>query len=98
VLPRDDELLDVLLEIYNQQRGHMAEETLAAIINLFLIVEARYGRAEPSVLKDHSIAIFRDYQAESASESFSLIIENNYEQEWIIDYLLYSLRLLHFLK
>ena len=87
-----------MLEVYTDQKEGLKEETLAAIINIFLIAEARYGSSQPPIIQDNSITIFRDYQAEMVALSFGLIIQQHPHEERVLDYLRYSIRLLHFLR
>jgi len=69
--------MDKLLEIYQDTRRDLSEETLAAIINLFLTAEFVFGRKYPAIIEENSITIFKDYQAQVAALNFSQIILSN---------------------
>lgn len=50
------------------------------------------------VIEENSITIFKGYQAHAAVLNFNRIVTLHPREEWVIDYLRYSIRLLHFLR
>lgn len=50
------------------------------------------------IIKENSIGIFQGYQAKIFALGLRRLIEKYHASEQIIDYLCYSIRLLHFLK
>lgn len=62
------------------------------------MTEARFGNSYPRVIEENNIIIFRDYQANIAARNFQLLVMKNYQEDWIIEFLRYSFRLLHWIR
>jgi hypothetical protein len=68
------------------------------MINLFLTLEVEFGYPFHQVIRNHSITIFRGYQAQIVSVNLRKLIEKHFEDSSVINYLQYAIRLLHFIR
>jgi hypothetical protein len=57
-----------------------------------------FGYPFHQVIRNHSITIFRGYQAQIVSVNLRKLIEKHFEDSSVINYLQYAIRLLHFIR
>ena len=95
-LGRDQQFMAKLREIYEDTKRELSEETIAAIVNLCMVMEGHHENR--AIIEENSITVFKEYQAQVAVLNFNRIVSRHPHEEWVIDYLRYSIRLLHFLR